>query len=235
MQDESDTIIAEVSPASETRDSTTTHHNAQTSLSEKESHGSQPVVKRFIEHGNVVLKFRAAADEQDVHLVVSADFMCAASPVWKILFTGRMKEAITLQVSGFVEVPMPTVELPALELILSVLHHQSQRITSPPSLDLIVQVMNACDKYDLSYSLKPFISGWLQGHSIPKLDVVEIGLYMLVAEGCCKDLSQPIRHHALETLTLDSWGQWRKHELFGDPVAEAITSKYTVSYVDAST
>jgi hypothetical protein len=235
VQDEFDPISAEVASASETRDSTTTHHNAQTSLSEEESHGSQSVVKNFTEHGNVELVVPAAADDQAVHVVVDEEVICAASPVWKAMVTEHMKEVTTLREPRSIEVPLRVDYLPALEVIFSVLHHQTPTCPSPPSLDLIVRVVNACNQYKLWDSLMPWIRDSLGYHSIPELDDVEIGLYMLAAGGCCNDLSQAIRHHALATLTLDSRGQWQTHELLRDSEAKAMTSKYTVSYVDAST
>jgi hypothetical protein len=217
-----DTTIAEVPSASGTCTSIATHHTAQTSLPEEKSHSTQPVVKKLIEHG-------------DVHFLVSADILRAASKVWKVMFTGDWKEATALRKSKSVDVPLRTDDLPAMELIFLVLHHHTQNLPSPPSLDLIVRTRNACDLYDLSHILMPWIRDWLRQYSIPKLDVVETGLYMLAAGGCCKDLSQAIRHHALATLTPDFWRQWQTHELLRDSEAEAITGKYTVSYGDAST
>jgi hypothetical protein len=230
-----DTTIAEVPSASGTCTSIATHHTAQTSLPEEKSHSTQPVVKKLIEHGDVTFIFPTAADERDVHFLVSADILRAASKVWKVMFTGDWKEATALRKSKSVDVPLRTDDLPAMELIFLVLHHHTQNLPSPPSLDLIVRTRNACDLYDLSHILMPWIRDWLRQYSIPKLDVVETGLYMLAAGGCCKDLSQAIRHHALATLTPDFWRQWQTHELLRDSEAEAITGKYTVSYGDAST
>jgi hypothetical protein len=228
------TTIVQVSPASGTRDSITTH-DAQTSLQEEKSHSTQPVVKKIIEHGDVKLIVPTTADRQDVHFFVSADILRVASKTLEGLFTGDWEEATTLWMSEPVGVPLCSDDLPAIELTFLVLHHQTQDLPSPPSLDSIVRTKNVCDLYDLWHILMPWIKDWLRQHSISKLDAVKTGLYMLAAGDRCEDLSQKIRRHALATLTPDFWGQWQTHELLRGSEAKAIKGKYTVSYGDAST
>jgi hypothetical protein len=222
------TAIVQVSPASGTRDSIT----AQTSLPEEKFHSTQPVVKKIIEHGDVKLIVPTAADKRDVHFVVSADILCAASKVWKVWFTG---DATTLRESGSVNVPLCSGDLPAFELILSVLHYQTQSLPSPPSLDLIVQTTTLCDLYDLSRSLEPWIGSWLQQHSILELSTADVGLYIIAAKDHCKYLLPVAYNHAITTFKPDFKDEWSADELFHNPKAGKIFGMYIVAYGGALT
>jgi hypothetical protein len=141
------------------------------------------------------------------------------------MYNGHMNGATTLREPESLEVPLCSDDIPASQLILFVLYHQTQSVPSPPSLDLIVRTRRICDLYDLSRSLTPWIKDWPRQHSILKLDAVETGLYMLAAEGYCEYLSQDIHHHALSTLTPDSSEQWQTHELLCGSEAQAILGK----------
>jgi hypothetical protein len=225
----------EISSVSRTCASITTHHTAQTSLPEEKSHSTQPVVKKLIEHGNVTLIFPAAADKQVVHIVVSADILCAASKVFAKMLSGGWKEAVALEETNSVDITLPEDDPEAMQQLLSVFHFRTKDLPSPPTLDVIARMRALCEKYDLAHTAIPWIKDYLRQHSIPKLDAVETSLYMLAAEGCCKDLSQAIRHHALATLMPDFWKQWQTHELLRDLGADVITGNYTLSYGNAST
>jgi hypothetical protein len=204
-------------------------------LLEETSHWAQPVVKQLIENGNVTYVFHTATGEQDVHLVVSADTLCAASKVWNAMFTGLMNEATTLRESGSVSVPLCSDDLPAFQLILSVLHHKTQSLPSPPSLDLIIQTTTLCDLYDLSRSLKPWIGFWLQQYSLLKLSTADVGLYIIAAKDLCEDLLPAAYNHAITTFTPDFKEQWVADEFSNNPKAEKISGMYIVAYGGALT
>jgi hypothetical protein len=72
------TTTVEVSPASGTRASITTHNNAQKSLLEENPHPTQPVVTGLIKNAHIALVFPAVMDGQEVQFDVSTNVLCAA-------------------------------------------------------------------------------------------------------------------------------------------------------------
>jgi len=189
---------------------------------------TQPVVVKLIETGNVTLIFPATAtDERAVHFVVSADILRSASEVWKKMFTGSMKEANTLRQSGSVEVPFEDDNPAAMELILSVLHWQTKSLTPPPSLDLIIQIIDLCDKYMLH--IHTWIRDWLRSHPVRELNTFGVGLYMIAAKYCSDELSETAHRHAVTTFTPDFGKHWQEYGLFDHPQTLKIYGMYIVA------
>jgi len=205
----------------------TTEDTALTPPLEKASLVTQPVVKKLIENGNVTFTFPAT----DIHIVVSADILCATSDVWRAMFTRTMKEGNTLRQSGSVKIPLADHDPDAMELILSVLHYQTESLTSLLSLDLIVRAKILCDQYDLSHISNIWIRDWLRKQQIPELNTLDVGLYMIAAKGCCDDAFETAYRHAVTTFTPDFREEWPKHELLLSPEAVQISGMYIVRRV----
>ena len=207
----------------------TAEDTVQKSLPEEASHMTQPVVIKLIETGNVTLIFPATTtDEQTVHLVVSAEILCCASEVWKKMFTGSMKEANTLRQSGSVEVPLEDDNPAAMQLILSVLHCQTESLTSLPSLDLIIQIRNLCGKY-MFLHMYTWIRDWLRSHPVDELNTFGVGLFMIAARFCSDELFETAHGHAVTTFTPDFEKHWKEYGLFDYPDTDVIYGMYIVA------
>src|SRR5262245_54904596 len=94
----------------------------------------------------------SSTEVQKLFVLTSSKHLMLASPVFRAMLrprSHRLSEADALMRVGNVSIPLPEDNLPAMSLILKILHHRYSDVPRKIPLSLLAQVAVLVDKYDL--------------------------------------------------------------------------------------
>ncbi|TGJ81653.1 hypothetical protein E0Z10_g7115 [Xylaria hypoxylon] len=105
--------------------------------------------------------------ELPVIYIVCSKTLSRASPVWKALLYGGFAESKPLYASSASDwvVELPDDNPKAMATILNIIHSRFEstpRATEPIDLEDLYQLAVLTDKYDLTATLRPWVSAWME-------------------------------------------------------------------------
>ncbi|KAF7561310.1 hypothetical protein G7046_g2822 [Stylonectria norvegica] len=95
----------------------------------------------------------------ETRYLVSSRVLSLASKYFATLFGPKFKEGRDAKQGG--EVVLREDDIPAMNVLLSILHHHSDERYDKLSLQMLVAVAKQSDKYQCSATLRPWVSQWV--------------------------------------------------------------------------
>ena len=132
--------------------------------------------------GDATLSVYSPVDRAEKRFSVSTSVLRLASRFFDRLFYGPMAEAQTLRGGSPKSVRLDGDDACAIEIILRILHHHPQDISTAMDLETIANVAMHCDKYDISNVLEPWVSQWLDAIHPIKVSSINLGLLLLTTQ-----------------------------------------------------
>ncbi|TEY57712.1 hypothetical protein BOTCAL_0207g00040 [Botryotinia calthae] len=94
------------------------------------------------------------------HILVSSKHMSLASPVFKAMLQGGFKEAITLKMTGKLELPLPDDDPAAMKILIDMIHGRMKLIPLKINLELFTKLAILVDKYQCAEITCPYPDIW---------------------------------------------------------------------------
>lgn len=141
-----------------------------------------------LESDEVALETHEVDPEGDIYLeiensliLVSSKVLSLASPVFSTMLNSHFRERLAGQQG--LEKPRITLQeddAPTMELICRVLHHCADNVPEVLEEDMIVEIVEHCDKYDCAAPLKAWVTTWIWGtyHGLDESDRGSSGLLL---------------------------------------------------------
>ena len=111
----------------------------------------------FDPHGDLRLIVGNGADKKVV--VVDSRTLCRASSTFRRMLSGNFAEAKPEE--GLWYVKLPDDKFSPFSVLMDMIHGQSERTPAIPSIDLLYEIVDLADKYDMIRTLRPMAAKWL--------------------------------------------------------------------------
>lgn len=110
--------------------------------------------------------------ENNVYIKVSAKHLTFASPVFKAMLTGPLKEGVAFSKlqEGSVEITAESWDIDAFLIVLRIIHCQVKPMPHNPNLEMLAKVAVIADYYQCQEAVRHFADKWVTGleGTIPK-------------------------------------------------------------------
>jgi hypothetical protein len=168
----------------------------------------------LLPNGDATLVVPHISEKTEKHFSVSTSILSLASRYFDRLFKGRMAEAHELANKGSVSVNLDEDDPQAMEVILRVLHHQTQQLSINLDLSLIAKIAMHSDKYDTYTVLEPWVTKWLDALQPIEKSPIDIGLFLLATRMVhARPQYTQASQVALKELAREFELSWSTHEL----------------------
>ena len=131
--------------------------------------------------GNVILSIESSDSSTCKRLLVSSAVLSVASQVFSKMFRSGFREAVEVQSECRPSISLKEDDPGTMEMIISLLHHQNDRVPDVMDRKSLALVAIHCDKYDCARALKPWISLWSSGCDMDACSTADDYGYMLLA------------------------------------------------------
>lgn len=180
------------------------------------------------------IKKPASDQEETTTFLVSSKVLSLASPVFCKMFSPQFQEGTRVRNGECPRITLEDDDPTAMDVILRILHFQSDHVSLQKSRAEILSIAVHSDKYDCRGALKAWISTWWHANKLHKMSHLtsqEIGFTLLAAYMFRYPHLPKVATNAVRYLKPDFLSAWDKHERLS-LLPESLTGKFPHS--DAS-
>ncbi|KAM3066352.1 hypothetical protein ACMFMF_010314 [Clarireedia jacksonii] len=98
-----------------------------------------------------------------VHMVVSSQHMCLASPVFKAMLQGEFREGKELKEMKKINLPLPDDDLEAMKILVHIIHCKLKHVPLKVDLNLLTDIAILVDKYRMHEVTMIMAPIWSEG------------------------------------------------------------------------